>query len=142
MKAYWIAHVTVTDPEAYADYQALAPAAFAAHGARFLARGGAAEVLEGPVLDRHVVIEFSSLADARACYHSAEYQAARRRRQAAATVHVVIVEGLPGTKGEIARACLELESRAPSFGSGKKLGAKRHFGDVKDKAFHRAQRLL
>ena len=35
--------MTVTDPDAYAGYQALAPAAFAAHGARFLARGGAAE---------------------------------------------------------------------------------------------------
>lgn len=94
MKAYWIAHVTVTDPEAYTGYQALAPAAFAAHGARFLARGGAHEVLEGPVLDRHVVIEFPSLAAARACYHSPEYQAAKARRDGAAMAHVVIVEGL------------------------------------------------
>ena len=94
MTAYWIAHVTVTDPEAYQGYQALAPAAFAAHGARFLARGGAHEVLEGPVLDRHVVIEFPSLAAARACYQSAEYQAARARREGAALAHVVIVEGL------------------------------------------------
>jgi uncharacterized protein (DUF1330 family) len=94
MTAYWIAHVTVTDPAAYQGYQALAPAAFAAHGARFLARGGAHEVLEGPVLDRHVVIEFPSLAAARACYHSPEYQAARARREAAAVAHVVIVEGL------------------------------------------------
>jgi uncharacterized protein (DUF1330 family) len=94
MTAYWIAHVTVTDPEAYQGYQALAPAAFAAHGARFLARGGAHEVLEGPVLDRHVVIEFPSLAAARACYQSAEYQAARARREGAAVAHVVIVEGL------------------------------------------------
>ena len=94
MKAYWIAHVTVTDPEAYTGYQALAPAAFAAHGARFLARGGAHEVLEGPVLDRHVVIEFPSLAAARACYQSAEYQAAKARRDGAAVAHVVIVEGL------------------------------------------------
>ncbi len=94
MKAYWIAHVTVTDPEAYTGYQALAPAAFAAHGARFLARGGAHEVLEGPALDRHVVIEFPSLAAARACYHSAEYQAAKARRDGAAVAHVVIVEGL------------------------------------------------
>jgi uncharacterized protein (DUF1330 family) len=93
MTAYWIAHVTVTDPAAYQGYQALAPAAFAAHGARFLARGGAHEVLEGPVLDRHVVIEFPSPA-ARACYHSPEYQAARARREAAAVAHVVIVEGL------------------------------------------------
>ena len=94
MTAYWIAHVTVIDPEAYQGYQALAPAAFAAHGARFLARGGAHEVLEGPVLDRHVVIEFPTLAAARACYQSAEYQAARARREGAAVAHVVIVEGL------------------------------------------------
>ena len=94
MTAYWIAHVTVIDPEAYQGYQALAPAAFAAHGARFLARGGAHEVLEGPVLDRHVVIEFPTLATARACYQSAEYQAARARREGAALAHVVIVEGL------------------------------------------------
>jgi len=94
MKAYWIAHVTVTDPAAYTGYQALAPAAFAAHGARFLARGGAHEVLEGPALDRHVVIEFPSLAAARACYHSPEYQAAKALRDGAAMAHVVIVEGL------------------------------------------------
>ena len=92
--ALWIAHVTVTDAEAYKGYQALAPAAFTAHGARFLARGGAHEVLEGPVLDRHVVIEFPTLAAARACYQSAEYQAARARREGAAVAHVVIVEGL------------------------------------------------
>ncbi len=94
MKAYWIAHVTVTDPAAYAGYQALAPAAFAAHGARFLARGGAAETCEGPALERHVVIEFPSLAAARACYASAEYRAARAARAGACTAHVVLVEGL------------------------------------------------
>ena len=97
MTAYWIAHVTVTDPAAYAGYQALAPAAFAAHGARFLARGGASEVLEGPELTRHVVIEFPSLQAARACYASPEYQAARSQRIGAATDHVVIVEGLADT---------------------------------------------
>jgi uncharacterized protein (DUF1330 family) len=95
MTAYWIAHVSVTDPAAYAGYQALAPAAFAAFGARFLARGGAAEVPEGPVLDRHVVIAFPSLDAARACYRSAEYQAAKQRRDGACLAHVVLVEGLP-----------------------------------------------
>lgn len=94
MTAYWIAHVTVTDPDAYADYQALAPAAFARHGARFLARGGASEVLEGPALDRHVVIEFPTLQAARDCYHSAEYRAARAARDQACIAHVVIVEGI------------------------------------------------
>lgn len=95
MKGYWIAHVTVTDPAAYAGYQALAPAAFALHGARFLARGGSSEVLEGPELARHVVIEFPSLQAARDCYASPEYQAARARRAGACIAHVVIVEGLP-----------------------------------------------
>lgn len=94
MTAYWIAHVTVTDPEAYAGYQKLAPAAFARYGARFLARGGAAEVLEGPALDRHVVIEFPSLQAARDCYLSEDYRAARTARAGACIAHVVIVEGL------------------------------------------------
>jgi uncharacterized protein (DUF1330 family) len=94
MPAYWIAHVTVTDPEAYRGYQALAPAAFAAFGARFLARGGESEVLEGPALERHVLIEFPDLAAARACHESAGYQAARARRDGACIAHVVIVEGL------------------------------------------------
>lgn len=96
MTAYWIAHVTVTDPEAYKGYQALAPAAFAAYGARFLARGGTADVLEGPSLDRHVVIEFPSLQAARECYASEAYQTARARRDGACIAHVVIVDGLDG----------------------------------------------
>lgn len=98
MPAYWIAHVRVTDPARYDEYRALAPSAFAAHGAKILARGGAGETFEapggGPELDRHVVIEFPSLEAARACYHSPEYQAARARREGAALVHVAIVEGV------------------------------------------------
>lgn len=94
MPAYWIAHVTVTDPEAYKAYQTLAPAAFARFGARFLARGGAAEVLEGPEAARHVVIEFPDLATARACYLSPEYAAARAARAGASEVAIVIVDGL------------------------------------------------
>ena len=94
MAAYWIAHVTVTDPAAYSGYQSLAPAAFARFGARFLARGGEADACEGPSYQRHVVIEFPDLATARACYASAEYQTARAARLGAADVMVVIVEGL------------------------------------------------
>ena len=51
-------------------------------------------MLEGPLRDRHVVIEFPTLAAARACCQSAEYQAASARREGAAVAHVVIVEGL------------------------------------------------
>ncbi|MBL8903906.1 MAG: DUF1330 domain-containing protein, partial [Rhizobiales bacterium] len=40
-KAYWIAHVTVTDPDQYKHYAGDAPVAFKKYGAVFLARGGA-----------------------------------------------------------------------------------------------------
>lgn len=95
MSAYWIAHVTVTDPEAYSGYQQLAPAAFAKFGAKFLARGGEATVLEGEDFQRHVVIEFPDIAAARACYASPEYTAARQKRQGACKAHITIVDGLP-----------------------------------------------
>ena len=93
-KAYWIAHVTITDPERYAGYQAEAPKAFAKFNARFLARGGASENLEGPAFERHVVIEFNDLTTAHACYHSPEYQSARLHRASACEAHIAIVEGL------------------------------------------------
>lgn len=94
MSAYWIAHVTVTDPEAYKGYQQRAAPVFAAFGGVFLARGGDSEVVEGPALDRHVIIRFPTLADARACYSSPDYQDARRFRENAAIAHVTFVEGL------------------------------------------------
>ena len=94
MTAYWIAHVTVTDAERYKAYQALAPVSFARFGGQFLARGGEADVMEGPAMARHVVIEFPDLAAARACYASAEYQAARAARDGAAEVALVIVDGV------------------------------------------------
>lgn len=93
-RAYWIAHVTVTDPEAYVGYQAIAPAAFQKYGAKFLARGGEAEALEGESWQRHVVIEFDSLEAARACYHSEEYERARSLRQNACVASITIVEGM------------------------------------------------
>jgi len=42
MPALWIAHVTVTDEEAYGKYAALAGPAIAKHGGHFIARGGPA----------------------------------------------------------------------------------------------------
>lgn len=95
MKAYWIAHVDVTDPEQYQQYTQRAPAAFKAYGGRFLARGGRSEALEGrPTPQRSVVIEFESYEQALACYRSAEYQQACSHRQGVATAEVIIVEGV------------------------------------------------
>jgi hypothetical protein len=47
----------------YEDYRAVVPALIAAHGGRYLVRGGAVEVLEGdgPAL-RQVIVEFPDMA--------------------------------------------------------------------------------
>ena len=47
MPAYLIAEIEVTDPEGYAEYRQLTPAAIAAHGGRFIVRGGEIETKEG-----------------------------------------------------------------------------------------------
>lgn len=94
MKAYWIAHVDVTDPQRYSQYTQRAPAAFAAFGGKLLARGGRSEAMEGrPTPQRSVVIEFESYEQALACYRSAQYQEACSHRQGVAKAEVIIVEG-------------------------------------------------
>lgn len=92
-KAYWIGHVTVDDPAAYEAYRAANAAAFAKYGGRFLVRGGAQEAVEGALRPRTVVIEFPDMETARACYHSAEYQAALRLRQPCSLADLAIVAG-------------------------------------------------
>lgn len=92
-KAYWIANVTITDPEAYSGYQAIAPQAFARYGARFLARGDAV-TLEGQDWQRRVIIEFDSMEQARACYDSAEYRAARAKRAHACRADIALIEAI------------------------------------------------
>ncbi len=46
-KGYWVAHITVTDMDAYQAYRSLVPAILAAHGGRFIVRAGAQNVVEG-----------------------------------------------------------------------------------------------
>ncbi|MBC7178859.1 MAG: DUF1330 domain-containing protein [Roseovarius sp.] len=92
MPALWIAHVTVTDTEAYGRYAALAGPAIAKHGGVFIARGGRFVQLEGKERPRNVVARFPSVEDAEACYHSSEYQAALDHARGASERELVIVE--------------------------------------------------
>ena len=95
-KAYWIARVDVRDPEGYKGYVAAAKPAFERFGARFLARGGANDAVEGPGRARNVIIEFASMEDARNCYNSSEYQHAKSIRQQFADGEIVLVEAVEG----------------------------------------------
>ncbi|WP_417722540.1 DUF1330 domain-containing protein [Salipiger sp.] len=92
MPALWIAHVTVTDAEAYGRYAKLAGPAIAAHGGSFVARGGRYVQLEGRDRARNVVARFPSVEAAEACYNSPDYQEALSHARGASERDLVIVE--------------------------------------------------
>ena len=94
-KAYLLVQSDVTNPQQYAEYAKLTPAIVEKFGGRFIARGGQSATLEGRAAPaRVVVIEFPSYERAQAYYASAEYQDAKKKRAGAATMQMVIVEGL------------------------------------------------
>src|SRR5579864_3353006 len=75
-KAYILVQVNVTNPQQYAEYTKVSPAAIAKFGGRFLARGGRTVTLEGPSASgRVVVLEFPSFERAQEFYNSPDYQA-------------------------------------------------------------------
>ena len=94
-KAYVIADIDVTDPEAFGRYRELSSAAVEQYGGRYVVRGGPTTVLEGERQpNRLVVLEFDDVEAARRWYDSPEYREARAVRQSAATGSFVLVEGV------------------------------------------------
>lgn len=92
--AYIIANVDVTDPAQYEEYKRLSTIAMQAHGAQICIRGGKVEVLEGDwAPQRLVMLKFPSVEQARTFYNSVEYDAARKARQGAAVMRMIVVEG-------------------------------------------------
>jgi uncharacterized protein (DUF1330 family) len=95
MAAYIVVDCKVSDPARYEKYKALAPAAIARYGGRYLVRGGESAVLEGTWQpNRVVVLEFPSIEQARAFYDSPEYVEARAARKGAAQMNMVVVAGV------------------------------------------------
>jgi uncharacterized protein (DUF1330 family) len=101
MTAYVIAQVKVSDPQRYEGYKALSPGAVEAAGGRFVVRGGQTEVFEGNWKPgRIVVLQFESMAAAKAFYDSALYRKARDARAGATEqFDMICVEGVP-TEGK------------------------------------------
>lgn len=94
-KGYWIAcYREVSDPNKLAAYAKLAGPAIEQGGGRFLARGMAAYAYESGVLDRTVVIEFDSVAQAVKVHESPAYQAALAALAGGAVRDMRIVAGL------------------------------------------------
>jgi len=94
-KAYLIAEISVTNPDAYARYIAQAPSILAACGGRYIVRAGNSAVREGPPLQgRLVMVEFPSFATAQACLDGPEYKVIEHLRTDNAASRIIVVEGL------------------------------------------------
>jgi uncharacterized protein (DUF1330 family) len=95
MPAFVVVDIDVKDPALYERYKQLAPVSIAAHGGKYIARGGKVDILEGDWNPRRLVIlQFPDAAQARRWWESADYAEARRLRQQCADASMIIVEGL------------------------------------------------
>ncbi|HCK82339.1 MAG TPA: DUF1330 domain-containing protein [Candidatus Competibacter sp.] len=95
MSAYVISEVEILDEALASRYRTLAAAAIAEYGGRYLARGAEAEVIEGPPTSRRlVIVEFPSMAEARAWYASPAYAEALELRAAALERRLMLAEGI------------------------------------------------
>lgn len=95
MTAYVIVDIDVHDSVRYEDYKRLASISIAAHGGKYLVRGGKVDIMDGDwVPNRLVVLEFPSADAARTWFDSDEYGEAKKARAESALANMVIVEGL------------------------------------------------
>ncbi|MCY3783911.1 MAG: DUF1330 domain-containing protein [Chloroflexi bacterium] len=95
MAGYVIVNDEITDDATFAEFRQKVGATVAAHGGRYLVRGGATEVVDGDwAPDRLVIIEFDSVDQAKAWLNSADFLAIKDLRVSSASASVVIAEGV------------------------------------------------
>ena len=95
MAAYVMIDSVITDQAVFDDYLEQVPAVVEAHGGRYLARGGAIEVVQGDwTPNRIVVIEFDSVELARGWQDSPDYAELRAMLNRSSKTSVIITEGI------------------------------------------------
>ena len=85
----------ITDQSVFDDYLQQVPAVVESHGGKYLARGGAIEVVQGDwTPNRIVVVEFDSVERARGWQDSPEYVELKAMLNRSSNTSVVITEGV------------------------------------------------
>ena len=93
MPAYLIYDVEIHDPEPYAEFMKQVKPLVEQMGGKYLARGGAHEVLEGDWQPTRIVLfEFPDMDSARALFTSDAYAPLKQLRHRCSTGHAVIVD--------------------------------------------------
>ncbi len=92
MSIYLLATINIHDRDTYGQYESGFMEVFEKFKGRLLAVDEDPEVLEGHwSTTRTVLIEFPTVDDAHAWYHSTDYQQLMKHRQDASTAHVVLL---------------------------------------------------
>jgi uncharacterized protein (DUF1330 family) len=95
MSAYFVIELDITNLAAMGPYRAAVGATIEQYGGRFLARGGATELIEGgPEPKRIVIIKFPDTAAFKRWYNSPEYKKILPGRLDNSTARGFIVEGV------------------------------------------------
>jgi uncharacterized protein (DUF1330 family) len=96
--AYVISDVTFRDAQAIEAYRERAAASIAAHGGRYLVRGGVVESLEGDWLPSPlIIVEFPDMESARRWHASPEYAEALQFRDEALSRNLILADGISAT---------------------------------------------
>src|ERR1700734_984329 len=95
MPAYILANLQITDPAVFEEYRARVPAVIAAHGGRYLVRGGSVDTLEGEASGNRLgIVEFPEMSRLKTFSPSAEYLPLLELRNRAAISTLLAVEGV------------------------------------------------
>ena len=95
MPGYVIAELEITDPAGFEEYRKQVPATIQKYGGRYVVRGGTCQTLEGDWQPKRlVVLEFSSVEQARRWYDSEEYRGPKALRIKTTRSRVVLAEGV------------------------------------------------
>jgi uncharacterized protein (DUF1330 family) len=96
MPAYAIGRLEMHNPSWLQEYGPKTAALVARHGGKYLVRGSTMERLEGTgtLPSVVVVLEFPSMAQAKAWYRDPEYAPLIKLRQTGADLDFILVEGL------------------------------------------------
>ncbi|HKF70482.1 MAG TPA: DUF1330 domain-containing protein [Stellaceae bacterium] len=95
MSAYVVVQEDIKDEATFAEYRKEVMPTVAAHGGKFIVRGGKFTVLEGAwPMPRLAILEFPSRQAAEGWYRSPEYQKILPLRLKSGTGNLVIVDGV------------------------------------------------
>ena len=95
MAGYVIPEVDITDPAVYGEFLERVTSTVENHGGKFIARGGAVEVIEGDwTPPRIAILEFDNVEQAKTWLKSPEYSDLDEIRRKSSNLNMIVVEGL------------------------------------------------